>query len=251
MALGPPLTVCVGVIPWGDGSHTLNRDGVAGRAAMLSVRRRAGLPPRRRLGVRYLTIISVIIIIAGLTVGSRSGPVDGLLAATAALMLPFLLAPLWLVWFAIGRSRLRRLRDELDLAAECIAVRTTADFSSFPPAERKVFDTYVRPWTTYQVLTQTPDAMELRTFPRMGWSGGARLRFDRVARIDVGSADFGDLRERAIIVSGTERGRDYALGIVPVSEQSLLLAPVSDQQFRDFADELITAAQTTVVLRRS
>lgn len=212
---------------------------------MLSVRRRAGLPPKRRLGVLYLTAISVIVIVAGMTVGSRSGPVNGLLAATAALMLPLLLAPLWLVWFAIGRSRLRRLRDELDLAADCIAVRTTADFSSFPPTERNVYDTCVRPWTTYQLLTLTPEAMELRTFPRIGWSGGARLRFDRIATVDVGTADFGDLRERAIIVSGTERGRDYAIGIAPVREQSLLMAPVSDRQFRDLADELVTTAEAT------
>lgn len=218
---------------------------------MLSVRRRGGLPPTRRPGALYLTIISVIVIIAGLTVGSRSGPVNGLLAATAALMLPLLLAPLWLVWIAIGRSRLRRLRDELDLAADCAAVRTSADFSSFPPTERNVLDTYVRPWTTYQLLTLTPEAMELRTFPRMGWSGGARLRFDRVATVDVGSADFGDVRERAIIVSGTERGRDYSIGIVPVREQSHLIAPVSDQQFRDLAEELVTAARATMVPRRS
>jgi hypothetical protein len=218
---------------------------------MLSVRRRAGLPPRRRLGALYLTIISVIVIVAGLAVGSRSGLVNGLLAASAALMLPLLMAPVWLVCFAIGRSRLRRLRDELDLAAECIAVRTTADFSSFPPAERKVFDTYVRPWTTYQLLMLTSDAMELRTFPRMGWSGGARLRFDRVATVDVGSADLGDFRDRAIIVSGTEGGRDYAIAIVPVREQSLLIPPVSDRQFRDLAGELVTAAEATVVLRRA
>lgn len=218
---------------------------------MLSVRRRAGLPPKRRLGALYLTIISVIVIIAGVTVGSRSGPVNGTLAATATLMLPLLMTPLWLVSFAIGRSRLRRLRDASDRAADCLAVRTTADFSSFPPSERRTFDTYVRPWTTYQLLTLTPEAMELRTFPRMGWSGGARLRFDRVATVDVGSADFGDFRERAIIVSGTERGREYAIGIVPVREQSLLIVPASDQQFRDLADEVVTAAEATVALRRS
>jgi hypothetical protein len=199
----------------------------------------------------YLTIISIIVAVAGLTAGSRSGPVDGLTAALTALMLPLVLSPLWLVWFAVGRSRLRRLREGLDPGVDCVAVRTTADFSSFPPTQRSVFDTYVRPWTTYQLLTLTPGGMELRTFPRAGWSGGARLRFERVATVNVGTADFGDLRERAIIVTGTERGTEYAIGIVPVKETSIVITPVSDHEFRDLADELVTAAEATVMPRAS
>lgn len=217
---------------------------------MLSVRRGDGFPRTRRVGSLHLTIVAVLVVVAGFAVGSRSGPLLGLFAAMSVLLLPVLTAPIWLVTFGVGRSRLRRLREQIGLGADSFAVRTTADFTKFPPSELSVFDSYTRPWTTYQLLTVTHRGLELRTFPRTGSSAGALLRFDRIARVEIGAADFGDLRERAILISGTERGKDYAIGVVPVDEQSLTLAPVNDQRFRDFANEIIAEAEDTVAPQR-
>jgi hypothetical protein len=217
-----------------------------GNGILSGVRRRVGLPPRRRVGSLYLTIVAVLVVAVGVAVGSRSGPLDGLSAAMGVLLLPVLTIPVWLVTFGVGRSRLRWLRERLVLGSDSLAVRTTADFTAFPPSELSVIDSYTRPWTTYQLLTITHRRLELRTFPRKGSSGGALLRYDRIASIEVGIADFGDLRERAILISGTERGKDYTIAVVPVDEESLTLRPVNDSRFRDFADEIITEVEKTV-----
>lgn len=221
-------------------------DGIKNGHGMLSPERGDGLPARRRVGALYLTIVAVVAVTVGITVGSRSGPQFGLFAGSSMLLLPLVMAPLWLITFAISRSRLRRLRERNGLVADSIPVRTSADFSSFPPEEISVYDSYTKPWSTYQLLTVTERGIELRTFPRGGASAGAALRFDRITDVVVGTVDFGDLRERGILISGTERGKSYVIGVVPVDEHSRTLKPVDDQRFRDFAGEIVSEAEETV-----
>jgi hypothetical protein len=214
-------------------------------SGMLTARRRPGLPRRRRLGSLYLTILAGLCLFAGLSVGSKAGLLAGLSAGLSVLLLPVLMAPVWLVTFSIGRARLRRLRDQHNLGADSIAVRTTADFSRFPPTELNVVESYVRPWTTYQLLTITDRGIELRNFPGRGKSAGALLRFDRVESIEVGTAGFGDLTERAILIAGTERGTSYHLGLVPIDDNSLTLRPVGDKDFRAIIEAIVAEARST------
>jgi hypothetical protein len=214
---------------------------------MLTVRRRPGLPARRRVGTLYVTMVAVLCMVVGLAVGSESGRDAGVSAGLSVLLLPILTSPVWLVAFHIARTRLRLLRARIDPDGEGIAVRTTAEFSTFPPGERSVIETYPRPWTTYQLLTLTDRGLELRTVPRRGSSAGAHLRFDRIETVRVGSADFGELRERAIIISGSERGRPYRMGLVPIDEHSPTLRPVGDHELRSLADEIVAAVESTTV----
>lgn len=211
-------------------------------SAMLTPRERPGLPYRRRPGGIQLTII---LIVTGVLLGvraSQDGAIGALSAVPTILILLAVAAASAVISFGVSRRRLRQIRDRLSLGSEAISVRTTADFSTFPPGEISSVEAYTRPWHTYQLMTLTDSGIELRASGR----SGARLRYSRMDAVVVGVAASGDYTERAILIAGREKGRSYQIGIVPVAESSMLLRPLDDEQFRGILDEIISGATATV-----
>ena len=215
-------------------------------SAMLSIRKRSGFPARRRPGWLYLTIAVVIMLLAALLVGRSQGTQAGIAAGGAVLLWIMVSSPLLLVFFGFARTGLRRVRDSAGLGTTtATAIRSTADFSAFPPVEIALATSYTRPWQTFQLMSLTDKGIELRTIPKHGWSGGAHLRFDRMNHVEIGSASFGDFTERAILIAGHERGSSYCIGIVPVDETSITLKPVTDEVFRSCFEDIIERVRAT------
>lgn len=210
---------------------------------LLRRRSRPGLPRRRRIATVHAAFLALVVGTVALLEGRDGGLSAALGAATAVTVMALVSFALWPLYFALGRANLRSAMQSAD-DHRAIAVRTTADFSTFPPAELSIVLSWLRPWISYQAMTLDEHTLTLRNAGRRRWSAGARLRLDRVDSIQVGTANFGTLVERAILVSGSANGTRYELGIVPVDGTSRTIAPVDDPAYRDLLGELIALAST-------
>ncbi|GLU90949.1 hypothetical protein Agsp01_32040 [Agromyces sp. NBRC 114283] len=209
---------------------------------LLRRRRRPGLPRRRRIATVHAAFLALVVGAVALLEGRDGGLSAALGAATAITVMALVSFALWPLYFAVGRANLRSAMQSAD-DHRAIAVRTTADFSTFPPAELSIVLSWLRPWISYQAMTLDERTLTLRNAGRRRWSAGARLRLDRVDSIDVGTANFGTLVERAILVAGFANGERYELGIVPVDATSRALSPVDDLVYRELIEELIARAR--------
>ncbi|MFF2370285.1 hypothetical protein [Agromyces sp. NPDC058110] len=208
---------------------------------LLARRARPGLP-RRRLPGLVLLAVWLVVAVYVVSVVVRSGSTE----LTVVLLFIAVAVVGQIVGFGLARRRVRALRDARGLAGEGLIVRTTAAFSHFPPREIGLIESYTHARRTYQVMEISDRAITLHAVPRAGHSAGAKLRFDRIESITVGTAGFADFAERAIVISGQERGRPYHLGIVPVELSSPWLMPVSDAEYTEVLTMLIEAAAATI-----
>lgn len=211
---------------------------------LLRRRRRPGLPRRRRIAAVHVAYLALVVAAVALVEGRDGGLSAALGAAVAVTVMALVSFALWPLYFAMGRANLRSAAQSAD-DHRAIAVRTTADFSTFPPAELSILLSWLRPWISYQMMTLDDRTLTLHTAGRRRrWSAGARLRLDRVESIEVGTANFGILVERAILVAGFANGERYELGIVPVDATSRALSPVDDLVYRELIEELIARARS-------
>lgn len=168
----------------------------------------------------------------------------------AGITICVVMAAMWLVFrVAFGswsRNRLAMLVERFgDTGDLDFAVRSTASFDRFPPAESGLLHDYTHPWHSYQLAVLGESGIELRQLPRSGQSGGARLQYANIDVIADGTATFSDFSDRAVLIRGRENGVQYEVGIVPVERESLMLTPVKDPEFQRILSALVDRVAVT------
>ena len=205
---------------------------------------RSEVPRRMRPSWVRLVVAFTTGAFVGLSVGRGDNPET---AVTAAVVTSFGLLVLWYPLNApalgISRRRLARLLHRDGLDGRSFPVRSTASFDSFPPTETTLIASYTHPWRDFQVMTLEDDALVIRQGRHSNQSGGARLSYRSIDAAMPGTVTFGDLTERAIILTGKTAGASFALGVVPVLPTHPILAPVARDQYVAILDEIKSAVE--------
>jgi hypothetical protein len=134
-------------------------------------------------------------------------------------------------------SSVRKLFDKAQSDHDAdlvIPVRTTADLSVFPPGIQGAYDEWFSQQRSHLVLVAKGDSFEIRRWPRPGRSGGVRLRFASITSVKVGTAEFFDEVNRAVVVQGIAKGTPYTIALAPVRLDTWFLKPLSDDEFLRF-----------------
>ena len=141
-----------------------------------------------------------------------------------------------------GRTRYAALREAV--GADGVAVRSTAWIEDGQPVAASDNDDARKPGRRHQLLTFTPDGIELRERPIGGRGGATLLPYTGIDSVEVGTATFNEWTDRAVLIAGRVEGKSVELGVVPVDAPSFLLSPVTDATYRALIERIVACAET-------
>lgn len=208
----------------------------------LRARRTPGLPAARRPTATAVVGVLVAASTLAIGVGGTNGPGAGIVAAAAAVIIGAGVS--WILHFVVrseGRIRLRALREQV--GADAVAVRSTAGFAASRPIERDLRDERRKPGRAFQLLTIEPDGFELRERPAGGANGVAFVPWASVEAIRVGSADFSDVSERAILIAAEVDDRAFLLGLSPLDDSTGRIRQAREDEYLRLIHELIRRSE--------
>jgi hypothetical protein len=189
---------------------------------------------RRERWAWRLQLLAVGIAPAVILARSFDGDVQGWWVILVAVLVVLVLAALANLSFS---SSLRMFSDRVaaDPEADLIMpVRTTADLSVLPPGLRTPYEEWFSQQRSRLMFVAKSDSFEIRRWPRPGRSQGARLRFASITSVKVGTAQFFDEVNRAVVVQGIAKGRPYTVALAPLRLGTWFVTPVPDEEFLRF-----------------
>ncbi|MFE5672768.1 hypothetical protein ACFQ58_14295 [Agromyces sp. NPDC056523] len=202
-----------------------------------------GLPIAQRLAGTSLMGMLVAVVTLAIGVGGTRGVRDGLVAAVIGLAAGVVVVAVRR-WFIVreARTRLEALRESVP-DADAVAVRSTLAVTASGPVERDAAGERRKPGRSFQLLTLDADGFELRERPIGGPQGSVFVPWAAVEAIRVGSADFAEFTERAILIAADTDQGAFVVGLAPVDDHTLLLRPTAEHEYLNLMNELIRRAE--------
>ncbi|MRX44605.1 hypothetical protein [Agromyces kandeliae] len=213
-----------------------------GASPRLRSRSATGLPAARRPALALIVAIVIGASTLAFGVGSANGAADGVVAAAGGLTIGAVV--IWIrqaVVLGEARPRLRALREQAG-DPSAVAVRSTAGFAASKAHERDLREERRKPGRAFQLLTLDADGFELRERPAGGPGGVAFVPWASVESIRVGSAEFADVSERAILVAADVHGHAFLLGLSPLDDRAWWIRPAPEHEYLRLIEEMIRRA---------
>ncbi|MFC9918595.1 hypothetical protein [Agromyces binzhouensis] len=215
-----------------------------GASVRLRSRSAPGLPAGRRPTLTMVIAVAIGALTLAFGVGSANGAADGVVAAAGGLMIGGVV--IWIrlaVVLGEARARLRALREQAG-DPSAVAVRSTAGFAASKAYERDLREERRKPGRAFQLLTLDADGFELRERPAGGPGGVAFVPWSSVESIRVGSAEFADVSERAILVAAEVDGHAFLLGLSPLDDRAWWIRPKREHEYLRLIEEMIRRSRS-------